>query len=36
MYVQVLNKTGAGEDHPILASCPESRYLKVMWTRILD
>lgn len=33
--MQVLNKTGAGEDHPILASCPESRYLKVVWARML-
>jgi 23S rRNA (cytosine1962-C5)-methyltransferase len=34
-HTQVLNKTGAGEDHPILASCPESRYLKVVWARML-
>ncbi len=34
-HTQVLNKTGAGEDHPILASCPESRYLKVVWARLL-
>jgi 23S rRNA (cytosine1962-C5)-methyltransferase len=26
--------TGAGGDHPIYSNCLESRYLKVLWTRV--
>ena len=30
-------KTGAGPgiDHPIYSNCPESRYLKVLWARVV-
>jgi 23S rRNA (cytosine1962-C5)-methyltransferase len=34
--LQVLGRSGAGEDHPVLSNCPESEYLKVLWTRVLD
>lgn len=34
--LQILDRTGAGPDHPVLAHCPETRYLKVLWTRVLD
>ena len=33
--LQFLRVTGAGPDHPVLAGCPESRYLKVLWARVL-
>jgi len=33
--LQILDQTGAGPDHPILSNCPESRYLKVIWGRVL-
>jgi 23S rRNA (cytosine1962-C5)-methyltransferase len=33
--LQVLDVTGAGPDHPVASNCPESRYLKVLWTRVL-
>lgn len=33
--VQFLDRTGAGPDHPVMANCPESRYLKVFWVRVL-
>lgn len=33
--IQFLDRTGAGPDHPIMANCPESRYLKVIWLRVL-
>lgn len=32
---QVLDRTGAGGDHPVMSNCPESRYLKVLWGRVL-
>lgn len=32
--LQFLNRTGAGADHPVLSNCAESRYLKVLWSRI--
>ncbi|HNQ89411.1 MAG TPA: class I SAM-dependent rRNA methyltransferase [Verrucomicrobiota bacterium] len=32
--LQFLDRTGAGPDHPVLSNCPESRYLKVLWTRV--
>jgi 23S rRNA (cytosine1962-C5)-methyltransferase len=32
---QILDRTGAGPDHPIYSNCPEGRYLKVIWGRIL-
>jgi 23S rRNA (cytosine1962-C5)-methyltransferase len=34
--VQVLKVSGAGADHPVLASVPESRYLKAVFCRVLD
>lgn len=30
--LQILDRTGAGHDHPVMSNCPESRYLKVLWT----
>jgi 23S rRNA (cytosine1962-C5)-methyltransferase len=33
--LQILDRTGAGLDHPQMANCPESRYLKVLWARVL-
>lgn len=35
LRLQILDRTGAAPDHPILSNCPESRYLKVLWTRLL-
>lgn len=32
---QILDRTGAGPDHPIYSNCPEGRYLKVLWGRAL-
>lgn len=32
--LQFLDRTGAGADHPVMANCPESRYLKVVWARV--
>lgn len=29
--LQILDRTGAGPDHPMMSNCPESRYLKVLW-----
>jgi 23S rRNA (cytosine1962-C5)-methyltransferase len=29
--LQILDRTGAGPDHPVMSNCPESRYLKVVW-----
>lgn len=34
--LQVLKVSGAGADHPFLASVPESRYLKAAFCRVLD
>ncbi|MEP4076572.1 class I SAM-dependent rRNA methyltransferase [Haloferula sp.] len=33
--LQIFNRTGAGTDHPTLSNYPESRYLKVIWSRVL-
>lgn len=33
--LQFLDRTGAGPDHPIFSNCPESRYLKVLWSRVV-
>ncbi|HOW72062.1 MAG TPA: class I SAM-dependent rRNA methyltransferase [Phycisphaerae bacterium] len=33
--LQILDQTGAGPDHPIMAHCPESGYLKAIWARVL-
>ena len=28
---QILDRTEAGMDHPVMSNCPESRYLKAIW-----
>lgn len=33
--LQIFDRTGAGPDHPTLSNYPESRYLKVLWARVL-
>ena len=33
--LQMLDRTGAGADHPTLSNYPESRYLKVLWSRVI-
>lgn len=32
--LQILDRSGAAPDHPVMSNCPESRYLKVLWTRV--
>ncbi len=32
--LQIVDQTGAGPDHPIMANCPESEYLKAVWARV--
>ena len=32
--LQILDRTGAGLDHPVLSNCPEGRYLKLIWARV--
>lgn len=32
---QFLDRTGPGPDHPVMSNCPESQYLKLLWTRFL-
>ncbi len=32
---QFLDYSGAGPDHPVMSNCPESQYLKLLWTRFL-
>lgn len=32
--LQILDRTGAGADHPVMSNCPESRYLKALWARV--
>lgn len=32
--LQLLDRTGAGPDHPVMSNCPESRYLTVLWARV--
>jgi len=29
--LQILDRTGAAPDHPVMSHCPEGRYLKVLW-----
>lgn len=29
--LQIIDRTGAGADHPVMSNCPEGRYLKVLW-----
>lgn len=33
--LQILDRTGAGPDHPGLSNYPESRYLKLLWCRVM-
>jgi 23S rRNA (cytosine1962-C5)-methyltransferase len=35
MRLQIFDRTGAGPDHPSISNYPESRYLKVIWARVL-
>lgn len=30
--LQIIDRTGAGPDHPVMSNCPESRYLKAIWS----
>lgn len=32
--IQIFNRTGAAPDHPEMSDCPQSRYLKVLWTTV--
>jgi 23S rRNA (cytosine1962-C5)-methyltransferase len=32
--MQIVDETGAAPDHPVMANCPESAYLKTLWVRI--
>lgn len=32
--LQIFDRTGPGPDHPTLSNYPESRYLKVIWSRV--
>jgi 23S rRNA (cytosine1962-C5)-methyltransferase len=33
--LQFFDRTGPGVDHPVYSNCPESRYLKVLWSRVV-
>lgn len=33
--LQILDRTGPGMDHPVMSNCPESRYLKVLWSIVV-
>jgi len=33
--MQIIDRTGAGSDHPIAANCPEGDYLKATWMRLM-
>lgn len=33
--VQILDRTGAGGDHPVMVDHPEGEYLKALWCRVL-
>lgn len=33
--LQIFDRTGGGPDHPTLSNYPESRYLKVLWSRVI-
>ena len=35
LRLQTFDRTGAGADHPTLSNYPESRYLKVLWSRVI-
>lgn len=32
--LQIVDLTGAAPDHPVMANCPESGYLKAVWARV--
>jgi 23S rRNA (cytosine1962-C5)-methyltransferase len=32
--LQLLDRSGAAADHPVMSNCPESLYLKTLWTRV--
>jgi 23S rRNA (cytosine1962-C5)-methyltransferase len=32
--LQFFDRTGAGPDHPVYSNCLDSRYLKVLWSRV--
>jgi len=34
--LQIFDRTGPGVDHPVMSNCPESRYLKVLWARVVQ
>lgn len=34
--LQVFNRSGAGPDHPVMSNCPDGRYLKVVWARVVE
>ncbi len=34
--LQILWRTGAGPDHPVMSNCPDSLYLKALWARVLS
>jgi 23S rRNA (cytosine1962-C5)-methyltransferase len=33
--LQIVDVTGAAPDHPVMANCPESGYLKAIWARVM-
>ena len=33
--LQILDRTGAGADHPVMSNCPDGRYLNVLWAMAL-
>lgn len=33
--LQIIDRTGPGADHPVYSNCLESRYLKVIWARVV-
>jgi 23S rRNA (cytosine1962-C5)-methyltransferase len=33
--LQIIDRTGAGPDHPVMSTCAESRYLKLLWALVL-
>jgi 23S rRNA (cytosine1962-C5)-methyltransferase len=33
--LQIIGRSGAGGDHPVMSNYPESSYLKVIWARVL-
>lgn len=34
--LQIFDRTGSGADHPAFSNYPESRYLKVLWARVVE